>query len=41
MENMNSETLGVSWESTVAEKVTEGSRGHKAECLYLMSSECH
>ena len=33
MENMSSESLGVSWESMVAEKVTEGSRGYKAECL--------
>lgn len=33
MENMSSETLGVSWESMVAEKVTKGSRGYKAECL--------
>lgn len=41
MENMSSETLGVSWESMVAEKVTAGTRGHKVECLYLMSSGCH
>ena len=40
MENMSSETLGVSWEGMVAE-VTAGTRGHKVDCLYLMSSGCH